>query len=114
MAQENFIIELFCRVDGMLPRTNEHIQAKLSISELIALRLLFALKGTSQHAFYRRLGQNWSDLIPNLPERTGFFRRLKTQRKRKLAVKFIFFCKCKENLIITQTAVSLLRLPNCF
>lgn len=81
MTQEHFIIELFCRVDDMLPKMQEHIQAKLSISELVTLGLLFALKGTSQHAFYRWLRQNWSGLFPNLPERTRLFRRLKTHRQ---------------------------------
>ena len=81
MTQENFIIELFCRVDDMLPKTQEHLQAKLSMSELVTLGLLFALKGTSQHAFYRWVKQNWTDLFPALPERTRFFRRLKTHRR---------------------------------
>lgn len=81
MTCEHFIIELFCRVDDMLPKTPEHIQAKLSRSELITLGLLFALKGTSQHAFYRWLRQNWKPLFPTLPERTRLFRRLKTHRK---------------------------------
>ena len=49
VTQEHFIIELFSRVDDMLEKTTEHIQAKLSISELITLGLLLALKGTSQH-----------------------------------------------------------------
>ena len=81
VTQEQFIIELFCRVDDMLPETQEHFQAKLSISELVTLGLLFALKGSSQHAFYRWIRQNWTDLFPALPERTRFFRRLKTHRK---------------------------------
>ncbi len=81
MTQENFIIELFCRVDDMLPKTSEHIQAKLSRSELVTLGLLFALKGVSQHAFYRWIKQNWVDLFPDLPERTRLFRRLKTHRR---------------------------------
>lgn len=87
MTQEHFIIELFCRVDDMLPKTQEHIQAKLSISELVTLGLLFALKGNSQHAFYRWVKQNWIDLFPDLPERTRLFRRLKTHRK--LTEKFL-------------------------
>ncbi len=87
MTQENFIIELFCRVDDMLPKTNEHIQAKLSISELVTLGLLFALKGSSPHAFYRWLSQNWRSLFPALPDRTRVFRRLKTHRK--LTEKFL-------------------------
>jgi hypothetical protein len=81
VTQEHFIIELFCRVDDMLPKTPEHMQAKLSISELLTLGLLFALKGTSQHAFYRWLRQNWLDLFPQLPEHTRFFRCLKTHRR---------------------------------
>jgi DDE family transposase len=81
VTQEHFITELFCRVDDMLPKQQEHIQAKLSISELITLGLLMALKGSSQHAFYRWLKQNWLDLFPHLPERTRLFRRLKTHRK---------------------------------
>lgn len=87
MTQEHFIIELFCRVDDMLPKIQEHLQAKLSISELITLGLLFALKGSSQHAYYRWLRQNWITLFPALPERTRLFRRLKTHRK--LTEKFL-------------------------
>ena len=81
MTQENFITELFCRVDDMLEKTPQHIQAKLSLSELVTLGLLFALKGTSQHQFYRWIKQNWLELFPALPERTRFFRRLKTHRQ---------------------------------
>jgi hypothetical protein len=87
VTQENFIIELFCRVDDMLPKTPQHIQAKLATSELLTLGLLFALKGSSQHAFYRWLKQNWCALFPNLPERTRLFRRLKTHRR--LTEKFL-------------------------
>lgn len=87
MTQENFIIELYCRVDDMLPKTKEHLQAKLSISELVTLGLLMALKGSSQHAFYRWLKQNWIDLFPNLPERTRLFRRL--QKHQKLTDQFL-------------------------
>lgn len=87
MTQENFIIELFCRVDDMLPKTAEHKQAKLSQSELVTLGLLLALKGVSQRAFYRWIRQNWIDLFPALPERTRLFRRLKTHRQ--LTEKFL-------------------------
>ena len=81
MTQENFIIELFCRVDDMLPKIPEHFQAKLSRSELITLGLLLALKGVSQRAFYRWIDQNWKDMFPALPDRTRLFRRLKVHRK---------------------------------
>jgi len=65
----------------MLLKTHEHFQAKLSSSELVTLGLLFALKGTSQRAFYRFIKENWRDLFSALPERTRLFRRLKTHRK---------------------------------
>ncbi len=81
MTCEHFIIELFCRVDDTLPNEPEHIQAKLSKSELVTLGLLFALKGVSQHAFHRWMKQNWIGLFPALPERSRLFRRLKTHRK---------------------------------
>jgi hypothetical protein len=87
VTQEHFITELFCRVDDMLEKQPEHIQAKLSISELVTLGLLFALKGCSQHQFYRWISQNCFDLFPALPERTRFFRRLKTHRR--LTEKFL-------------------------
>ncbi len=87
VTQENFIIELFCRVDDMLPKMLEHQQAKLSRSELVTLGLLMALKGVSQRAFYRWLRQNWTGLFPELPERTRLFRRLKTHRQ--LTEKFL-------------------------
>jgi hypothetical protein len=63
VTQENFIIELFCRVDDMLPKIPEHFQAKLSRSELITLGLLLALKGVSRRAFYRWIEQDWKDMF---------------------------------------------------
>jgi len=81
VTQENFIIELFCRVDDMLPKMTEHLQAKLSKGELVTVGLLMALKGASQPAFYRWVSQNWKLLFSALPERTRFFRRLKMHRK---------------------------------
>jgi hypothetical protein len=49
----------------MLPQSQEHIQAKPSLSEPVPLGLPPALKGTSQHRFYRWLRQNRIDLFPN-------------------------------------------------
>lgn len=50
-------------------------------SEFVTLGLLLALKGSSQRAFYRWVSQNWKPLIPALPERIRFFRRLKAHQK---------------------------------
>lgn len=87
MTQENFIIKLFCRVDDMLPKTQEHFQAKLSRSELVTGGLLLALKAVWQRAFYRFVEQNWKDMFPALPDRTRLFRRLK--RHQKLTEQFL-------------------------
>lgn len=80
MTQTEFITNLFCRINDLTTQA-EHKQAKLSKSELVTIGLLFALKGTSQRAFYRWLSQNFLSLFPNLPERTRLFRRLTTHRK---------------------------------
>lgn len=45
MPTDDFIIELFIRVDTMLGDTPKHPDAHLYPSELVTLALLFALKG---------------------------------------------------------------------
>jgi hypothetical protein len=45
MPTEDFIIELFCRVDDTLLDAPKHSQAMLFPSEVVTLALLFALKG---------------------------------------------------------------------
>jgi hypothetical protein len=42
---EHFIIDLFCRVDDLMPAVQKHTQARLYPSEVVTLALLFALKG---------------------------------------------------------------------
>lgn len=87
MSTEDFIIELFCRVDDHLKDEKQHSQAKLSKSEIVALALLFALKGTTCTNFYRWLKRDYESLFPNLPERTRLFRLFKTHQG--LAHKFL-------------------------
>ena len=74
MSDEDFIIELFCRIDDALNDVPKHSQASLYPSEVVTLALLFALKGGPSRAFYRWLKKNWRQLFPNLPERTRLFR----------------------------------------
>lgn len=74
MSTEDFIIELFCRIDDLLKDIAKHTQANLYPSEVVTLALLFALKGGNGRAFYRWLEQNWRCLFPNLPHRTRLFR----------------------------------------
>jgi len=76
MTTEEFITELFCRVDDALREVEPHPQAKLMPSELVVIGFLFVLKGRGQRAFYRWLKNNWLGCFPNLSERTRLFRNL--------------------------------------
>lgn len=77
MCTEDFIIELFCRVDGMMPHLAKHPQGKLWPSEVVTIAMLFAIKGVGERQFYRWLARDWRHLFPDLPERTRLFRLMK-------------------------------------
>ena len=81
MTDNDFVIELFCRVDDMMLDVKKHAQAKMYPSELVTLGLVFALKGSGTRAFYRWINRNFRDLFPTLLERTRFFRALKQQQR---------------------------------
>jgi len=74
MSDEDFIIELFWRIDEALKDVPKHPQANLYPSEVVTLDLLFALKGGHSRAFYRWVKKNWRKLFPHLPDRTRLFR----------------------------------------
>jgi hypothetical protein len=74
MTTEDFIIELFCRIDDTMGDVPKDSQAKLYPSEIVTLGVLFALKGVGNRAFYRWLERDCKSLFPNLPERTRLFR----------------------------------------
>lgn len=76
MTTQDFIIELFCRVDDAMTEVAKHSQANLYPSELVTLGLLHALKGVGQRAFYRWLERDFTSLFPNFPDRTRLFRAL--------------------------------------
>ena len=80
MTTEDFIIDLFCRVDDAMPNMPKHTQSHLYPSELATVGILFAWKGTGERAFYRWLIRDYKPLFPHLPERTRLFRALKTHR----------------------------------
>ena len=67
MTTEEFIIELFGRVDDELQTVPKHTQARLWPSEVVTLGLLFALKGVGNRAFYRWLDRDWRPLFPRAP-----------------------------------------------
>ena len=80
MTTEDFISELFYRVDETMKAVPKHPQARLWPSEVVTLGVLFALKGVGNRAFYRWMSHNWRGLFPALPARTRLFRLLATHR----------------------------------
>jgi len=74
MFTEDFITELFYRIDERLKGVSKHSQAKLYPSEVITIAILFALKGGHGRAFYRWLNRDYRALFPNMPDRTRLFR----------------------------------------
>ena len=78
----DFITELYCQIDDALPDVPHHSQANLSLSELITIGVLQAMKQDTQRAFYHWLKDNYGHLFPQLPGRTRLNRRLRAQRGR--------------------------------
>jgi hypothetical protein len=66
VTDEDFITELFCRVDDARLDVSKHAQAQMYPSELVTLGIVFALKGVGSRAFYRWLERNFRDLFPHL------------------------------------------------
>jgi hypothetical protein len=80
VTTQDFIIELFCRIDDVLRDIPQHPQALLAPSEVVTLAFLFAIKGVGNRPFYRWLQRDWAALFPQLPERTRLFRLFTTHR----------------------------------
>jgi hypothetical protein len=79
LTQEEFIAQLFCRVDDAvkeMPDITKDPRAKLWPSELITIGILLVLRGQSQRRFYGWLTSNFRPLFPHLPERTRLLRLL--------------------------------------
>jgi hypothetical protein len=80
MTTEDFITELFCRIDDQMKDIAKHPQANLYPSEVVTLAVLFALKGVGNRAFYRWIARDYRPLFPKLPERTRLFRLFKVHQ----------------------------------
>jgi len=78
MTTEDFISEVFYRVDEARRDVANHPQANLWPSEVVTLGVLFALKGVGTRAFSRWVSRDWRGLFPTLPERTRLFRLFAT------------------------------------
>lgn len=74
MSTQDFITELFCRVDDIMHDVPKHPQAKVYPSEIVTLAMMFAVKGVGNRAFYRWVKRDFLHLFPLLPERTRLFR----------------------------------------
>jgi hypothetical protein len=81
MTTEDFISELFYRIDEAMKDIPKHPLASLWPSEIVTLGVLFALKGVGPRAFYRWLSRDWRPLFPALPERTRLLRLLAIHRQ---------------------------------
>ena len=81
MCTQDFITELFCRVDDIMRNVRKHSQASLYPSELVTLAMLFAIKGVGNRAFYRWIWSNYLPLFPALPDRTRLFRLFATHKE---------------------------------
>jgi hypothetical protein len=81
MAIQDFITELFCRVDDAMTDVPKHSQASLHPGEVVTLALLFAIKGVGNRAFYRWVHNNHRPEFPLLPERTRLFRLFLTHQQ---------------------------------
>jgi hypothetical protein len=79
-CMEDFIIDLFCRIDLAMLDVQKHPQAMLWPSETVTLAMLFVLKHHSERAFYRWARRELIELFPHLPERTRLFRLFATHR----------------------------------
>ncbi len=80
MTTEDFISELFYRVDESMKGMPKHPLASLWPSEVVTLGLLFALKGGGNRAFYRWVHRDLRGLFPAVPERTRLFRLFASHR----------------------------------
>ena len=81
MTTVDFITALFSHVDDHCTEcriNGKHPQAKLYVSEIVTLGLLFALKGVGNRPFYRWLSRDYRPLFPQLPDRTRLFRLFAT------------------------------------
>ena len=80
LSTEDFVLELFYRVDTALVGVAKHPQASLWPGEVVTLDILYALKGKGERTFYRWASRDLRPLFPGLPERTRLFRLFAAHR----------------------------------
>jgi len=80
LCTDDFILELFYRVDTALAGVPKHPLARLWPGELVTLMILYALKGRGERAFYRWADRDLRPPFPGLPDRTRLFRAFARHR----------------------------------
>ena len=80
MTIEDILIQIFCLVDDQMKDVPKQSQAKLYLSELVTIGLLFALKGGHFRAFSRWLQRDDDALFAGFPDRTRLQRLLVTHQ----------------------------------
>ena len=73
MSDEDFIFELFFRVDEGMREVKKHSQALLYPSEVATLAILFVVKGGTGRAFYRGGGRTGVTCFPSFLNAPGCF-----------------------------------------
>jgi hypothetical protein len=73
MTTEDFISELFYRIDEAITDVPKHRLSHLWPSEIVTLSILFALKEVGTRAFYRWLHRDWRQLFPTCLSARGCF-----------------------------------------
>ena len=71
MNIDDFITEPFFRIGDALPVMADHDQAILSLSELVTIGVLQAMKNVSYRPFYHWLKDNTATVFPNRPTVPG-------------------------------------------
>jgi hypothetical protein len=74
LCTEEFIIDLFCRIDRAMVDVKKRADASLWPGEVVTLAILFVLKGRGERAFDRWVHRDLMPLFPKVPERTRLFR----------------------------------------
>lgn len=85
MTTGDIILHIFCFADDRMPTLPCHPQAKCYPSELVAIGMVFALKGGSLRAFHRWLKRDDGDWFRKgpLPDRTRLRRLLTVHHERR-------------------------------
>ena len=72
MTTEDFIIDLFCRIDDQMKDVAKHSQAHLWPSEVVTVGVLFGLKAPDYPQIYRPVRLDQAALAANLKGITLF------------------------------------------